>query len=330
MKGGVAVLIGVAGYYGFKNAGDAAILAGIVQELRIRGHQIVALSNDPVATAQDFQIEAIYRRNLLALYKADMWLVGGGSLLQDTVGTRRRGLIYWLTIMRMARLFGKSVVAFGQSIGPLTSWGERVLQRYMKDICVVVRDRASYLYGQQLGLRVFLGADPALLLHPPTVERNGNSVVIIPRAGVSRETLLSLLTLANELQDRGKEISIVFMQPGYDDGVADIFSNYPVEITESPNRILRLLAGASYVVSLRLHGLILAAVAGTPYAGIAYDPKVANFAMETAAYYQETPGDPKMLLKAVMENRNPDWEAIRTLKRRAKESFDIALSKTCL
>lgn len=323
------MLIGVAGYYGFRNAGDAAILAGIVQELKGRGHQILALSNDPVATARDYQIEAMFRRNLLALSKPDMWLVGGGSLLQDTVGTRRRGLVYWLTIIRLARFFGKKVVGFGQSIGPLTFWGERALQKHMKDVCVVVRDRASYLYGQQLGLRVFLGADPALLLHPPAVERNDNSVIIIPRAGVSRETLLTLLLLAKGLEEEGREIKIVFMQPGYDDRILDIFSKYPIEVTESPNRILHLLAGAGYVVSLRLHGLILAAVAGTPYAGISYDPKVENFATETAAYYQQTPGDPKMLLKVVMEKRNPNWEIVQLLKGRAKEGFDIALGTIC-
>jgi polysaccharide pyruvyl transferase WcaK-like protein len=81
---------------------------------------------------------------------------------------------------------------------------------------------------------------------------------------------------------------------------------------------------------MRLHGLILAAAAGTPFAGVAYDPKVAAFAKETGAYYQDLPGDPTTLAKAALYGRSPDWEKVAALKERARQSFDLALGEAAL
>lgn len=73
------MVVGVAGYYGFRNAGDEAILEAIARELKARGHEVVALSGDPKRTREDHGLRAYHRLNPLALLRADLWLLGGGG-----------------------------------------------------------------------------------------------------------------------------------------------------------------------------------------------------------------------------------------------------------
>ena len=63
------------------------------------------------------------------------------------------------------------------------------------------------------------------------------------------------------------------------------------------------------------------------FAALSYDPKVAAFAKETGAYYQELPGEPIKLYKAALYGRFPDWEKVARLKERARQSFDLALGE---
>jgi polysaccharide pyruvyl transferase WcaK-like protein len=46
----------------------------------------------------------------------------------------------------------------------------------------------------------------------------------------------------------------------------------------TPHEALRAVAEARVVVGMRLHALVLAAAAGVPFVGLAYDPKVSSFA----------------------------------------------------
>ena len=48
-----------------------------------------------------------------------------------------------------------------------------------------------------------------------------------------------------------------------------------VQRPETPAQAIELLSSAGLVVAMRLHGLILAALAGAPVAALSYDPKVA-------------------------------------------------------
>jgi len=322
------MVVGVAGYYGFKNAGDEAILEAIARELKARGHQVLALSGDPKRTAEAHGIRAAHRLNPLALLQANLWLLGGGGLLQDA--TSSLSLLYYLSVLRAARFFRKRVVVFNQSLGPLSPWGERQVQRALRGIPLILRDQDSLDYAKRLGLPATLGADPALLLTPPPVKREEDLVLVIPRAGVEPEAIKNLYITANHLFHEGKQVLVLLLQPGYDDAIAKEFYLHRIEATSDPRRVLYLVAQAGYVISMRLHGLILAAAAGTPFAALSYDPKVAAFAKETGAYYQELPGDPIKLSKAVMYGRYPDWEKVAALKERARQSFDLALGEASL
>ncbi|KGQ22963.1 polysaccharide pyruvyl transferase CsaB [Thermus filiformis] len=324
------MVVGVAGYYGFKNAGDEAILEAILQELRARGLEGVVLSGNPRLTQEQHHVRAVHRLNPFALLKAPLWLLGGGGLLQDK--TSALSLEYYLGLVRLARFYRRKVVVFNQSLGPLSAWGEGRVRQVLRGVPLILRDQASVEYARSLGLSAELGADPALLLAPPPVPKEKDWVLLIPRFGEAyREGVKTLEKLAVRLAYEKKEVMVLLMQPGLDDLLLEdkefdtLFRYFRTEKTSDPRRVLYLVAQAEYVVSMRLHGLILAAAAGTPFAGLAYDPKVAGFAKDADAYYQDLPGDPYHLAMAVLSRRPPDWGRVEAMKERARKSFDRVL-----
>ena len=117
----VAILI--AGYHGFGNCGDEAILRAMVTSFRRMADDIdiVALSNDPDFTKKEYNIEAVQRFKmndvLSAVKKCDILVLGGGTLLQD--GTSTRSLVYYLSIVKAAEIFGKRVMLYANGIGPV-------------------------------------------------------------------------------------------------------------------------------------------------------------------------------------------------------------------
>ena len=87
----------------------------------------------------------------------------------------------------------------------------------------------------------------------------------------------------------------------------------------TPDAALQYLNEASYVVSGRLHGLILAAVAEKDYAGLVYDPKVSAFLLETGAPAFSFPIDQTNLLDVIQKRISVPPNKVQTLKNRAYE-----------
>ncbi|MGQ9477314.1 MAG: polysaccharide pyruvyl transferase family protein, partial [Candidatus Bipolaricaulia bacterium] len=210
------ILLG--GYYGFGNLGDEAILFALLRGLREALPQIepVVLSAEPARTAAAYGVEAINRWSLLGIWRelgrARLFLLGGGGLLQDV--TSRRSALYYLGLLRLARLRRVPVFLLGQGIGPLRS---RLLRRLAASELkraeyVMVRDELSLKLLQEWGAdrgQLARGYDLALTLLPELASgagqqggpRRGGSRgapqgTILqggPRSGGSRGTTLNLL-----------------------------------------------------------------------------------------------------------------------------------------
>ncbi|MBI5830450.1 MAG: polysaccharide pyruvyl transferase family protein [Chloroflexi bacterium] len=91
----------VIGYYGFHNAGDEAILAAMLRELRaaLPGAVFTVLSGDPAHTRRAHNVEAVHPNHLRDLAEtirsSELALLGGGGLVHDQWGykpTRTGGL----------------------------------------------------------------------------------------------------------------------------------------------------------------------------------------------------------------------------------------------
>ncbi len=317
----------LSGYYGFGNLGDEALLSGLVDGLRQRGLEPVVLSADPSATRKALAVPAYHRYGGLpaALLGSQALVSGGGGLLQDK--TSARSLRYYLGVIRLARVLGKRVVVYGQSVGPLSSEGRESVARALRGAHVALRDAASVALAEELGLSAELVGDPALLLGvppftpPPDVDR---PVLLIPRAG--HEGLNDALTEAGRrLLAEGIPIAVLALHPSEDGPAASRLQHETggqrLQAATVPDA-MHSIASARYVLSVRLHGLILACAAGVGFAGLVYDPKVEGFSREVGAPAFRAPVDVDALV-TLARMAEPTDRALRDRSLRlASEGLD--------
>jgi polysaccharide pyruvyl transferase CsaB len=173
----------LAGYYGFGNTGDEAILTAILGGLRRRapGTAFVIVSGDPESTARQHGVEAVGWRDVPAISRsvsaADAVLVGGGGLFQDYWGLDTKTLLtpqhgeiaFYAGPVVLAALARKPVLLYGLGVGPLASADARRYVRGVADAAVhiSVRDSESRDLVVASGVpesRVLVTADPVFAL----------------------------------------------------------------------------------------------------------------------------------------------------------------------
>jgi polysaccharide pyruvyl transferase CsaB len=281
----------VSGYYGFGNAGDEAILAGMIEGFRELAPEVelTVLSGSPAATEAEHGVKALPRGTRTAgaaMRGMDLFISGGGGLIQDA--TSWGSPLYYLWLIRMARRRGLPVACIGHSIGPLRRGWIRALTRWTLEGVEVlaVRDHRSREILRELGLRreVEVTGDLAFLL-PGIGNREPG---IGPRAGIA------VRRIPGEDRGRGREIGVAAVGACREAGLRPVLApmQHPedLELAEEVARatlvsdvvrerltareVLALFAGFDLVVAMRLHALIFAAIAGVPLVGISYDPKV--------------------------------------------------------
>jgi len=283
----------ISGYYGAGNLGDEALLAGLLAALVTAGVEATVASLDPAATSRDHGVAAVHRvRGLVGgLLRADAVVSGGGGLLQDATSARSLG--YYLAVIRAARWLGRPVAVFAQSLGPLSPRGESRVRRALHGLPLGLRDAPSLRLAARLGLDAHPVADTALLTPRPTVPGvAAGALVLVPRSGYPAIGDL-LAELGRRHGAAGGRVAIALVHPAQDatEGARLAAALPAADLWEAATaaELTRGLAGAHAVVSGRLHGLVLGAVAGAPVAGVAYDPKVAGFAEAVGAPVVQAP-----------------------------------------
>ena len=319
----------ISGYYGFGNLGDEALLTGIVTTLKGSGHNITVLSGNPESTKKLHEVNAVHRYKAVfpALLNCDALVSGGGGLLQDH--SSRRSLQYYLWLIRLAKLFRKRVLVYGQSIGPLSDWGKLAVASTLKNIPIAVRDERSQALLSSLNLNSELIADAALLIPKPRIIQK-DYTLLVPRHGYPFITE-ALIEAARALQNQNQAVALASVQANEDKieiaKILEVCPDIPVLDASTPQTFLAHIAKAKYVISGRLHGLILAAVANVDYAGLVYDPKVRAFLEETGAVIIDKTTDTKDIIKVILEKPEVDMQKLELVKARA-ESGKRWLEKT--
>jgi polysaccharide pyruvyl transferase WcaK-like protein len=293
-------------YQGFGNLGDEAILGGIEAILADTAVDVVTVCGGNRAPIAAFpHARRIVSRRLwptpssvLAIARARAVVVAGGGLLHDHWALVIPRYFAWTLL---ARLLRKRVIWVGVGVGPL----HRRLFRGLAAVTlrlsklVLVRDRASEATVYRIGGRVDgVIPDPALFLPvPPPGPGKDLAVVVRPPlnpdcaqtdrlrdalAGLIAEVAsggrrAAVLTFAG-LRDREFATSVV--EAARDRGAVDTTME---ELAPDPALGLRRLAASEAVVTVRLHGMLLAAVAGRPFVVVGYDDKISAVAAELDA-----------------------------------------------
>jgi len=281
------VRVAIFGYYGFGNLGDEAVLTAMLQHLHqaLPSAESWVLSADPGWTERVHGVRAVRRTDLRAVRRlfrtADLVCSGGGSLFQDA--TSWRSPLFYGLLHELARR--RPLVVYAQGVGPLRRRASRVVtKRAMEHAArITVRDPDSAALLRQLGVRkpVEVVCDPALALRPrgSPGPRKILAVSVRPWPGVGWETVHGALREAVRRTEAG--VRVVCLHRATDLQVSsELAEALGAELLapSTPQEALRGVAGARVLVGMRLHALVLAAAAGVPFVGLAYDPKVSSFA----------------------------------------------------
>ncbi len=352
----------IAGYYGFSNTGDEAVLASIVSGLRRQAGDdldIAVLSARPEETARTHGVRSVGRMDLRRVRESirgcDLFISGGGSLLQDA--TSFKSLVYYLALIEMAERAGREVMVLGQGIGPLRRGISRILTRRALDrvSLITVRDDESADLLAQIGVRrprIEVTADPTFTLRPCPVEEAHRLLAeagVVPDEDIVAVSLRewpespeiesaaidALADLANRLPAR--LLLIPMQMPGDVEMARRIRRAIGERIAVlpdgcSPEQVMGAVSVCGMVVAMRLHALIFAASAGIPALGISYDPKVTSFiaavGQDGISLREVTSG---LLVDRVIEswNRRSDLavrltERVPKLRELAERNFRLA------
>ncbi len=286
----------VCGYYGEHNLGDDALLQVLLAQLPPAVQPLVTAWDQPLVRGV-FKVETTDRRSLVgvlaAMGRCRALVLGGGSLLQDS--TSFRSLLYYGALIVAARSQGKDVILWGQGLGPLRRRRSRLLVRWLLSLATAIswRDPASTQLARHWGLRCLEGSDPVWGLEPLPWLGLGGPIVVCwrPASQLDRQGWRPYLEALDQLAAAsGRPVHWLPFHRGQDrellawleqQGLVPQRLRQASELltVQDPQAAMARFQGAGLVIAMRLHGLILAALAGSPCAALSYDPKVAEAAL---------------------------------------------------
>ncbi|WP_053955326.1 polysaccharide pyruvyl transferase CsaB [Inediibacterium massiliense] len=296
----------ISGYYGFNNVGDESILTSIVGNLKeyITDVEITVLSANPEGTSKKHQIQAVDRKNILeicrAIKKCDLFISGGGSLLQDV--TSGRSISYYLAIILIALFLRKKVLIYSQGMGPINKWFNKCMVRWVLNRvdCITIRDEKSKKVLDEVGVcipKIYVTTDPVISLHEGNISL-GKEILIKeginyqkPLIGFAirgrddnEEFVSNISTIADQIiEDFKVDIVFVPFHFGEDVKIMDKIQNkmkqkaFFIQNRYNIDEMLGIVGNLNLLIGVRLHSLIFSAVMNTPLIAISYDPKIDSF-----------------------------------------------------
>lgn len=289
------------GYYGFGNMGDDALLRSAIERARreFPALSVGALTRGGRRDSTRFGISCFKRSSLIALLRkircCEHFVLGGGTLLQED--TSLRSLIYYCSLIRLAKHCGARVYLWGNGIGrPRTRLGQALIRRALERCdCVGLRDRASLALAGRLvpSAPTHFEEDMALSIPPSDKDRCDHLlsllwgaeiprfIIIAPKCGTGLDALEAALS---EAKDSGLALCFVVMHLREDrDPVKALQARYGGKVLDGIcyADLCALTQRSLGVYSMRLHALLAAASAGVPYRAFGNDSKLRT-AEETA------------------------------------------------
>ncbi len=299
----------ISGYYGFSNIGDDAMLQSIIKDIRKSrsNTKMLILSRNPAEAELYLNINSAGRYNLprilMAMRKSRLLVYGGGTLIQDSTSTR--SLIYYLSIIWIAKKMGLKVMLYANGFEPMSRhMNRRLTHRIINQIdMITLREQSSLVELEKLGItkpQTIITADAALSLDAPAPAHDHEAVRILkarsvaadkPLVGISvrkwqgMDTYTEIIASAADHIAEELGAAPVFLAMQYPDDYAAIeavtgkMRQKAHVITEKLGvaEMLSLIERMDMLIGMRLHSLVFAASLSVPVIGIPYQPKVQAF-----------------------------------------------------
>ena len=239
------------------------------------------------------KINLIPRKNftsiIYGIMKSEALIIPGGGVFQSV--TSNRSLFYYTFIIWLAKKLGTKVILPAQGLGP---WKRRgILSKLLHKLVgnelrkaeyLTVRDSESIEKYKKITspeAYVEMATDLVFLNNKFLRKKHKGKIEFMRIYAVLRSSVKGATKIASNLiklaaDSENIELVPLAFQPGEDSFVwrragwkGDIKN---VESFEN------VFDGADLVVSMRLHGCIIATTLGIPWIGIAYNPKVSSLA----------------------------------------------------
>lgn len=354
----------ISGYFGFDNSGDDAILKAMVDDFKKLNIdlEMTALSNNPEKTKEVYEIGAVNRFSFSevrgALKESDLLLSGGGSILQDITSTR--SIIYYLSVIILAKFLRKKVYVYANGIGPIDKKFNRILTRWVLNRVdyISLRDDLSYKFVRDLGVtnkNIEVTADPVFTLEAASEDRV-DEILKSENIKITDKTIgFCIRDQKNieEIKDKFAETIDKLIEDGYDILLVpfhnprdNIYSSEVanrcrhkdkvmlIENTYSAGELMGIFKKLKLLAAMRLHSLVYAASVNLPMVGIIYDPKVEamvkELGIEEAIDVENfTPEELFTKIKLALENLEERRQVLadraEEMRRESKRNVEITL-----
>jgi polysaccharide pyruvyl transferase CsaB len=232
-----------------------------------------------------------------AISHADILIGGGGSLFQDC--TSIRSLIYYSTVVLLAKMFKLRILMYGQGIGPLHSLIGRLIAGRILSMAdlITVRDRLSIISLAELNVRkpeVYITAEPLLVLNElpedtirsywrsyPTEKRLKVGLIIQEHGFMQKKFWTQLVECIG--WDQNVELYLIPIDPHDLNFLRDLSSSAGItllQVGQEWEELQKVIGGLDFVASTRLHGLVAAVTQNISCLGMAVDPKIEGFCLQ--------------------------------------------------
>lgn len=232
-------------------------------------------------------------QHLKLIYKAKK-IIAVGGLFQDLSGPLSP--FYYSTVLLLAWLTKTEISIVAQGIGPLSSPLAKLASYFALKLAttISVRDIASSELLKKLDLDHYYGSDLAWSLVEDYKKQKDKIELKLPEAKDHLVLALRRLEpfydykdlLGQVLEsDTESPIMLLEMQPGDNDQAKELMGERKyIEIKANEYKPLELIYllenSAKTIVSMRLHALILAHIAGLKLEAISYDPKLEQLQLQ--------------------------------------------------
>jgi polysaccharide pyruvyl transferase CsaB len=357
--------MGISGSYGGMNLGDEAILQVMLTELRRSlPVEVTVFSRNPQDTLARHRVErAVPVRELSRgevtpeIAPLDLFILGGGGIIYDAEAAD------YLREVAIAEELGVPVMVYAVSAGPLQDPEAQRLARTTLNRAevITVRERPARRLLEQIGVtrEIQVTADPALLLQPEPLPPNAIATeglsgrhrlvgISVRERGAAapdmdeRHYHTMLANAADYMIDR-LDADLIFVpmerkvldmqhshaiiaQMAHADRAAVLKGEY------TPGQILSLVGHFAFVVGMRLHFLMFAAMQQVPFVALPYASKVSGFLdaldIEMPPAKQVNAGQLIAYIDRSWDMRNAIQEkigqALPSLQEQARRTSDIA------
>jgi polysaccharide pyruvyl transferase CsaB len=316
----------IIGAYGCGNVGDEAILEGMLTKLNqtYPNAEIKVFALNERYIQNLFSIETVsqvltrglswrvikdfnFNGMLRAIYKSDMVMIGGGSLIHERT---KYNLLYYYSLALWAKAAGSKICYVGLSISKIKSRLGKFLAKRLLSLgeYITVRDEVSFSNVKALNpsTQYRLSWDLAFLNPESSITKHYDLHLEIPKGYIAinicgwfrseeywhpnpqlhLQRKKKVAELIDQLIDKyNKKIVLLNTVTPTDSAVCYEILEYTknknfvsvVDQELTPYTMKKVITQADVLIGMRLHALIFSAIVGTPFVAFNYDDKVKSF-----------------------------------------------------